>query len=55
MLIPQELQLSHKQCPPIKTFSPSLDNQHENFSESIFVIYISITFKQRKDKYENYY
>ena len=46
MLIPQELQLSH---------SPSLDNQHENFSESIFVIYISITFKQRKDKYENYY
>jgi len=37
------------------TFSPSLDNQHENFSESIFVIYISITFKQRKDKYENYY
>ncbi len=41
MLIPQELQLSH--------------NQHENFSESIFVIYISITFKQRKDKYENYY
>ena len=47
MLIPQELQLS--------PFSPSLDNQHENFSESIFVIYISITFKQRKDKYENYY
>ena len=45
MLIPQELQLS----------PPSLDNQHENFSESIFVIYISITFKQRKDKYENYY
>ena len=43
MLIPQELQLS------------PLDNQHENFSESIFVIYISITFKQRKDKYENYY
>ena len=42
MLILQELQLS-------------LDNQHENFSESIFVIYISITFKQRKDKYENYY
>ena len=48
MLILQELQLS-------QTFSPSLDNQHENFSESIFVIYISITFKQRKDKYENYY
>ena len=47
MLILQELQLSQH--------SPSLDNQHENFSESIFVIYISITFKQRKDKYENYY
>ena len=32
-----------------------LQLSHENFSESIFVIYISITFKQRKDKYENYY
>jgi len=34
---------------------PRITTEPENFSESIFVIYISITFKQRKDKYENYY
>jgi len=39
----------------IYKFTPQVFTLTQNFSESIFVIYISITFKQRKDKYENYY